>query len=148
MPMSILPAIEKLSSQAMFFFSDRYTNSALAGRHGHDDQRRPVAGAGEQSLAGHERADVAADVRAHETDEHGRHGAVAEADAGGGLGPVVAEALEVALVEKDRQDHTPHDAHAHEQGDRREALRRHLGGGQGVHADLLGRSLRDLRLIM
>ena len=29
MPMSILPAIEKLSSQAMFFFSDSYTNSAI-----------------------------------------------------------------------------------------------------------------------
>ena len=29
MPMSILPAIGKLSSQAMFFFSDSYTNSAI-----------------------------------------------------------------------------------------------------------------------
>ena len=29
MPMSILPAMEKLSSQAMFFFSARYTNSAI-----------------------------------------------------------------------------------------------------------------------
>ena len=30
MPMSILPAMEKLSSHAIFFFSARYTNSAIA----------------------------------------------------------------------------------------------------------------------
>ena len=117
-------------------------------RHGHDHQRRPVADAGEQPLAGHERTDVAADVRADEADEHGRHGAVAEADSGGGFRPVVAEALEVALVEEDGQEHAPDDAEAHQQGDRREGLRRHFGGGQRVHADLLGGSLRDLRLIM
>ena len=54
----------------------------------------------------------------------------------------------IALVEQDRQHDAPDDAQAHEQRDGREARGRHLGGRQALHADLLGRGLRDLRLIV
>ena len=115
-------------------------------------QGQPGPAEGEETSVRNEVAEVAADVRRDETDEHGSHGHVAKTrDAG--LLPAfrrlaAAELLRVLLCKERREDHAPHDADAHEQGDGAEGLRRHGGTGQVADADGLGRRVRDRRLVV
>ena len=52
------------------------------------------------------------------------------------------------FIEEYGEHHAPHDAGAHDEGDRRKRLRRHLSGAQAGEPYCLGSALRDLRLIV
>ena len=58
------------------------------------------------------------------------------------------ETREVFLIKEDRKHHAPHDADAHQKGDRGKSLRRHCRGRKAWQTDCLRRGLRDLRFIM
>ena len=137
-----------IDPRGVLLFGEPYKHRHHRRRHRNDRKRHPASRKRKPSRAGDESADVAADVRADKTDEHGGHGRVAEAAARRAVFLRRFETREVFLIKEDRKHHAPHDADAHQKGDRGKSLRRHCRGRKARQTDCLRRGLRDLRFIV
>ena len=159
MPSTIVVNIK--SQQLMSFSNEGNGRSHDSRGDGGYDDRRKIPAEGEPAFARYKSADITADIRADQSDEHGDHGSVPEAlllfvfygiRCFTGTCAVflfsAAQSLEIRLIEQDGKDHSPHDADAHQERDRRKGRRCHLGRGQRRKAYLLRSALGYLGLIM